>query len=300
MMGKEKAATKKAEDRIKAYVVAFLCFFLIWIPGGSRVMAAGENVQKPEEFKGSIYEEELEALVREYYDAVSAKDSGRAEVLAGTKNRQREERNEALWSAGVEAVLVTDVIVYPCGEYRIVVVSYEIKIAGVETKAPGAETFVAKKTAGDGFLLFADDMEQELSEDDREMLQNKMQEITENQDLMEFFGEINREYIEAREDPDLREWEENWLEKQSRALQEEAAKQENDTDRETGSGLQDISEGSGPPDASYVVKEGDCLWDIAGELFKDSTKWHVIYEKNKAVIGEDPDLIMPGMELELP
>lgn len=274
-MRKEKTGNRKADNRIKLYAAAaFLCFFLVWILGGSRVMAASGNVQEPEEFEGSIYEEELEAQVREYYDAVSKKDSVRAEMLAGTKIRQREERNEALWSAGVEAFLVTDVIVYPCGEYRIVVVSYEMKIKGIETKAPGAGTFVAKKTVGGGFLLFADYMEQEMPEDDWEMLQKKMQEITENQDLVDFFREINREYIEAREDPDLREWEDNWQEKQSLALQEEAA--------------------------SYVVKEGDCLWDIAGEVLGDSTKWDAIYEKNKDVIGEDPDHIMPGMEFELP
>jgi len=56
-----------------------------------------------------------------------------------------------------------------------------------------------------------------------------------------------------------------------------------------------------------VVVEGDCLWSIAaGRLAADSgnpaidAAWRAIYALNRDVIGDDPDLIFPGLQLELP
>ncbi len=56
-----------------------------------------------------------------------------------------------------------------------------------------------------------------------------------------------------------------------------------------------------------VVVDGDCLWSIAaGQLGLDSTDraideaWRAIYALNRAAIGNDPNLIFPGLTLELP
>lgn len=46
----------------------------------------------------------------------------------------------------------------------------------------------------------------------------------------------------------------------------------------------------------YKVVYGDTLSDIA-EKFE--TTWNKIYEKNKAIIGENPNLIKPGQILEI-
>lgn len=45
---------------------------------------------------------------------------------------------------------------------------------------------------------------------------------------------------------------------------------------------------------TYVVKKGDTLSSIAE---KYNTTWQVIYNKNKNVIGENPDIIKPGQVL---
>ena len=46
----------------------------------------------------------------------------------------------------------------------------------------------------------------------------------------------------------------------------------------------------------YVVQKGDTLSGIAS---KYNTTWQSIYEKNKDVIGDNPDLIKPGQNLKI-
>ena len=46
----------------------------------------------------------------------------------------------------------------------------------------------------------------------------------------------------------------------------------------------------------YTVREGDTLSGIATE---HGTTWRKVYAANKSVIGADPDLIVPGQQLDL-
>ncbi len=58
----------------------------------------------------------------------------------------------------------------------------------------------------------------------------------------------------------------------------------------------------------YTVRllpgNADCLWNIAGYsfIYGDPTLWRLIYEKNKSSMPDpdNPDLIIPGMKLEIP
>lgn len=57
-----------------------------------------------------------------------------------------------------------------------------------------------------------------------------------------------------------------------------------------------------PPDTDwivYIVKKGDCLWDIAEKLLNDGKRWPEIYDNNRAVIGDNPSLIYEGTELNI-
>jgi len=51
---------------------------------------------------------------------------------------------------------------------------------------------------------------------------------------------------------------------------------------------------------TYVVKSGDSLSKIAKELYGDAKRWPDIYAANKALIGENPNLIQPGQKLIIP
>ena len=49
-----------------------------------------------------------------------------------------------------------------------------------------------------------------------------------------------------------------------------------------------------PAPKTYTVKQGDTLSGIAGK-----GDWHQLYNKNKSVIGNNPDLIYPGQKINL-
>lgn len=53
-------------------------------------------------------------------------------------------------------------------------------------------------------------------------------------------------------------------------------------------------------DHSYTVVQGDCLWNIAKACYGSGIDYIRIYEANRSVIGDDPDLIFPGTVLVLP
>lgn len=51
---------------------------------------------------------------------------------------------------------------------------------------------------------------------------------------------------------------------------------------------------------TYEVQAGDYLWKIAKEQLGDANRWPEIYELNKDAIGDNPNLIAPGVQLQLP
>jgi nucleoid-associated protein YgaU len=62
-----------------------------------------------------------------------------------------------------------------------------------------------------------------------------------------------------------------------------------------------------PAERTTVIRPGDTLWALAAsELGPDASaadigaRWRLIYRRNRAVIGADPDLIRPGQPLALP
>jgi nucleoid-associated protein YgaU len=54
------------------------------------------------------------------------------------------------------------------------------------------------------------------------------------------------------------------------------------------------------PAKTYTVASGDTLWAIAKKHLGAGNRWPEIYEKNRGVIGDNPDRIKPGQVLALP
>ena len=71
-----------------------------------------------------------------------------------------------------------------------------------------------------------------------------------------------------------------------------------------------VATGDGPPPlpSQYTVRpwnvSKDCLWNIAGRpwVYNDPKKWKLIYDANKSRLPQpdNPDLIHPGMVLDIP
>lgn len=55
-----------------------------------------------------------------------------------------------------------------------------------------------------------------------------------------------------------------------------------------------------PVPAVYEVKPGDTLFAIAKMQYGDSSRWEQIYQANEGIIGQTPDLILPGWKLVMP
>ncbi len=49
----------------------------------------------------------------------------------------------------------------------------------------------------------------------------------------------------------------------------------------------------------YTVKSGDSLWSIAKDVAKDPYQWSSIYAQNRKTVGQNPNLIYPGMQLTI-
>jgi len=66
-----------------------------------------------------------------------------------------------------------------------------------------------------------------------------------------------------------------------------------------------------PGTAAYVVEPGDSLWRIAAHILRSGGDgepsnadiarfWPAIYDTNRALIGDNPNLIFPGQRLVIP
>lgn len=181
-----------------------------------------------------------------------------------------------------------DVIVCPLsdGEHWAASVSTEMVVQGIDVTLPGLKVEVIDRRPDGKMQIMMNSTE--LDENNADALLKELREISLSDEMVDRSNEIAMEYNEIVADyPDVAKW---ILETSEEVDKAKAALYEwEPVDKEE----------SNIKENRYVVKKGDCLWSIAEEQLGDGLLWGGIYEANKAVIGEDPNLIYVGIELEL-
>lgn len=226
--------------------------------------------------------EEVEKFVTAYYEAHNKKDVETLTNYAEDSESFSEYiiRLKVSWEYGVQKYGHIDVDVYPLsdGEHWLAYVCHEMIVEDFDVGLPGAVAeLVGRDQEGNLVIETYSDMEI-----DEEILR-EIREILVSDEVQESMNEQQRKYNDIiYENADILEWENDLQEAVTRALAEEYY-------------AQDQKE----KDDRYLVKKGDCLWNIAQEQLGDGMKWGSIYQANKAVIGDDPDLLYIGIELQI-
>lgn len=196
---------------------------------------------------------------------------------------------QVLFEHGITNVENIRVDAYPLsdGEHWMAVASHELVIRDLDVTLPGLNSLLVGRNQ-DGELQIE-------SYNDYEMdgvFLEEMREISLSDEVVDWNTEIAAKYNDTIADyPEVAEWLQEVTseveEARAEAAEEFINKRENGGEKDDGHKTR------------YVVKKGDCLWSIAEEQLGDGMLWRDIYETNKAVIGEDPNLIYVGVELTL-
>ncbi len=81
---------------------------------------------------------------------------------------------------------------------------------------------------------------------------------------------------------------------------QDAQMQGTDATHTQGAGGQTLDQQQTPVAKTYVIRSGDCLWNIAKDQMGDATKWSDLYKVNAGVLGSNPSLIHPGVSIQMP
>lgn len=249
------------------------------------------------EAKTGVTEKEVVEFVTAYYKAHTPNDIDTlADYAADAECREMGEyllQYRVFIECGFQRHQNIDVTAYPLsdGVHWVAYVSHDMVMEGWGVALPG----LAAELVGidkDGKLWI--ETHSEAVGDDLDDLAKEIREISLSDEIVDRSNEVNKRYNEAlTENPGIVEL----LESTHMLVQEKLAEYYSDPVQEV------IEEASEPKPAGkgkyYVVKKGDCLWNIAEKQLGDGMRWSGIYEANKALIGEDPNLLYVGIELEL-
>lgn len=238
----------------------------------------------------SSREKEVENFVQAFFDACSDCDIEKINGFYEEENKEWEIRTRVGKECGIEEYSIQDMSIYPLEDKQetwLVIVSYELWVEGFEVGLPGMQTILVY-TVGDNWYLSTSDMNQ-----NNQDLIEQVASVFEEDEVINKILECNQKYEDIyMENENIREWLMEVQDKMTKAVAESLMEENMENADDAAQEETQLKR--------YIVKKGDCLWRIAKEEMKSGMYWKELYELNKENIGDDPNLIFPGQELQMP
>lgn len=248
------------------------------------------------EAKENDAEQEVIDFVTSYYKAHTPE---RIDTLADyVENPESEDfqidllvQQVTLKECGVKDWENIEVLVLPMsdGKHWLAAVSCELIVEGINVGIPGLKTeLVFRNEKGELKIASYDDSKYS------DAFFKELRELSLSDEIVQLNNEIATSYNDLiAERQNIMEWASETTkaidrEKEKALAEKEALSEETDSEEKPAA-----------KKGSYTVRKGDCLWDIAEEQLGDGMLWSALYERNKDVVGDDPDLLYVGITLQL-
>lgn len=281
--------------KTKKVVILGVIGLILWAAYGSEANARGSaDKEKVEEFVTAYYEAHTEEGMDSLPNYVADAENAAEEMMI----------LEVCLECGVEKYDNLDIVAYPLsdGISWLVSVNYDLMVKNFDEGIPGATAVIARKQE-DGTYVILGDSYDDMSDDESKTLKDEMEQLAQSGEVTERIADVDSRFsIILTENPDIMEWvldlsDELTQARVTRAEDVHESEPEAEPETEPESAIEDEPEAE--TNGIYVVREGDSLWRIAEEKFGDGMQWNRIYEANRELIGDDPNLIYVGWELKI-
>ena len=241
---------------------------------------------------------EAEAFVRDYYETLT--EEGLADIPekldSSTDSRDLHKyiaRYKALFEFGFQGYDNIVTTVYPLSDenYQLVLVQYDALFESSDIEFPGSTTeLVHKQDDGQWRLSAPDSSFADLH------LYDEIVQLTTSDEIISITNEVTLKYNNIiTNNPSTVPWLTD-MSNEMTILMSQYLQDDFDSFMDTyikkETSEKEISD-------TYIVQKGDCLWDIAEKISGDGMRWIELYENNKDMIGDNPDLILTGLPLQL-
>lgn len=247
-------------------------------------------------------EQEITEFITAYYNAQTPEGIDTLadfvdDPLSGDFQRDLLRQQITLREGGIQGWENIKVTVLPMsdGKHWVVSVSGDLIVEGIDVGIPGLKVLlVGRNEEGELKVVLYDDTTSS------DAFLKEIRELSLSDEIVEHSNETAVAYNALiSERSDVMEWALETQGAVDREMAEALAREEMlstkaDSEEEDNTGEEpDVKNGS------YAVQKGDCLWDIAEEQLGDGMRWSSLYEQNKDLIGENPDLLYVGITLQL-